>query len=98
MAAGDVLVLGGYKSTPRSVKRLRKGVRSVDEIALLYFQQLEKKLRSSCSLIAETVECVDERVKDGRTVYLYRALFKCKKTFKVRKVEIDNLGRVVSDP
>lgn len=92
------MFLGGYKSTPRSRKRLRKGVRSVDEIALLYFQQLEKKLRSSSSLIAETVVCSGERVKDGRKVYLYRALFKCKKTFRVRKVEIDDLGRVVSDP
>jgi len=68
----------------------------VDEIALLYFQQLEKKLRSKCTLIAESVELIQqERAKDGKTIYQYRALYKCVKVYRVRKVWIDELGRLV---
>lgn len=69
----------------------------MDDIAWLYFKQLEKKLRSNCQLIDHSVELIEKGVYEGKQIYQYRAIFKCTKTFRTRKVWIDRLGKVV-DP
>lgn len=70
----------------------------MDEIALLYFQQLERRLRSKCTLVPVSVQLIQkERGKNGIEIYQYRAVYKCKKIHRVRKVWIDGLGRLV-DP
>ena len=68
----------------------------MDEIAWLYFKQLERRLRSKCELIEDSVQLVQERVYEGNTIYQYRAMFKCQKTFRTRKVWLDRLAKVVS--
>lgn len=40
----------------------------MDEIALLYFQQLDKKLRSKCRLIAGSVELTETMKREGKLI------------------------------
>ncbi|WP_232700227.1 hypothetical protein [Brevibacillus daliensis] len=68
----------------------------MNDIAWAYFKQLEKKLKSSSKLLEETIALKEKRAYEGNTIYQYRALFKCQKTFKLRIVWIDHLGRVVN--
>ncbi len=69
----------------------------MDEIAWLYFKQLEKKLRSNCKLVEDSIQEIQKRAYEGSIIYQYRAVFKCTKTFRTRKVWLDRLGKVV-DP
>ncbi|PPA80777.1 hypothetical protein C4A76_25385 [Brevibacillus laterosporus] len=68
----------------------------MDEIAWAYFKQLERRLRSHSKLLEGSIVLKAKRAYKGNEIYQYRAIFKCQKTFKVRMVWIDHLGRIVS--
>lgn len=68
------------------------------EIALLYFRQKEKRLRSSGQLIEASVVMHSKLEREGETFYRFRAIFQYKRTRKPHFVWLDKTGSVIPDP
>lgn len=50
---------------------------ALQEIALLYFKQLEGKIRSNCRVVESSVTLTEIAEDNGELFYLYRAVFRC---------------------
>lgn len=67
---------------------------ALQEIALLYFKQLEGKIRSNCRVVESSITLTEIAEDNGELFYLYRAVFRCAKTFRIRRVGLTQSGKV----
>lgn len=67
---------------------------ALQEIALLYFKQLEGKIRSRCCLMDSSISLTETIEGNGELLYVYRAVFRCTKTFRIRRVAINESGKI----
>lgn len=67
---------------------------ALQEIALLYFKQLEGKIRSHCRLMESSISLTEIVEENRELIYLYRAFFRCSKTFRIRRVGLKQSGKV----
>lgn len=67
---------------------------ALQEIALLYFKQLEGKIRSNCRVMESSITLTEIVEENGELIYLYRAVFRCAKTFRIRRVGLTQSGKV----
>lgn len=67
---------------------------ALQEIALLYFKQLEGKIRSHCRLMETSISLIEIVEENRELIYIYRAVFRCSKTFRIRRVGLRLSGKV----
>lgn len=68
------------------------------EVAITYFREKEKRLRSHGKLIEASVTLHHKIKRGGETIYRFRAIFQYKRTRKPHFVWLDIHGHVIPDP